>query len=248
MKNNRDNQIGYNRQVRLEWLDFTASLVASGQPTQKIKEALESYLQDQLSVGSNAVRGSRGKTISILLSIWVTVPKHLIELRDEALSLLKRLSASEHLALHWGMTMTAYPFFGIVADTAGRMLNLQGSVATIMLKNRMREVYGQRETAIRSTRYALYSFTEWGVLSEASESGVYQLTALKSLKDDQLQEWLIKALLISEGKNLAPLNTVLRSPKLFPFQFEQPFVARHQTSLEFFRQGLDEEMVLMKKN
>lgn len=248
MKNNRDDQIGYNRQVRLEWLDFTASLVASGQPTQKIKAALESYLQDQLSVGSNAVRGSRGKTISILLSIWATVPKHLTELRDEAISSLKRLSASEHLALHWGMTMTAYPFFGVVADTAGRMLNLQGSVATIMLKNRMRELYGQRETAIRSTRYALYSFTEWGVLTEALERGVYRLTALKSLKDDQLQEWLIKALLISEGKNLAPLNTVLRSPKLFPFQFEEPFVARHQTNLEFFRQGLDEEMVLMIKN
>ncbi len=210
------------------------------------KRGFRIYLQDQLSIGSNAVRGSRGKTISILLSIWATVPKHLIELRDEALSLLKRLSASEHLALHWGMTMTAYPFFGVVADTAGRMLNLQGSIATIMLKNRMREIYGQRETAIRSTRYALYSFTEWGVLSEASERGVYQLAALKSLKDDQLQEWLIKALLTGESKKLAPLKKVLHSPKLFPFQFEEPFLPRQQTSLELFRQGLDEEMVLMK--
>jgi hypothetical protein len=220
--------------------------VASGQSTPKIKASLEDYLQDQLSVGSNAVRGSRGKTISILLSIWVTPPKYLTELRDEAITLLKRLSASEHLALHWGMTMTVYPFFGVVSDTAGRMLNLQGSVATIMLKNRMREIYGQRETTIRSTRFVLYSFTEWGILTEASERGVYRLKALKSLKDVQLQEWLIKALLTSEDKKLAPIKTVLRSPKLFPFQFDEPFLPGQLTNLELFRQGLDEEMVLMK--
>lgn len=246
MKNKRDNQIGYNRQVKLEWLDFTATLVASGMPIQDIKSTLETYLQDKLSVGSDAIRGSRGKTISILLNIWVTVPKHLTNLRDEALSLLKRLSSSEHLALHWGMTMTAYPFFGVVAATAGRMLNLQGSVATILLKNRMREAYGQREFAVRSTRYVLYSFSEWGVLTESSEGGVYKQTVLKNLKDRQLQEWLIKALLVSDGKTLAPLNSVLRSPKLFPFQFEEPILPERKSSLEFFRQGLDEEMVSIR--
>jgi hypothetical protein len=246
MKTARDQQIGYNRQVRLEWLDYTASLMVAGETQQHIKESLEDYLKDQLSVGSNAVRGSRGKTISILLSIWVTVPKHLVELRDEALGLMKRLSAGEHLALHWGMTMTAYPFFGVVAETAGRMLNLQGSVATIMLKSRMREIYGQREFAVRSTRYALYSFSEWGVLQENEERGIYRFTGIKGIKDQQLQEWMIKAVLISEGKNMAPLNTVIRSPKLFPFKFEEPFLPRNGSGLEYFRQGLDEEMVFIK--
>ena len=246
MKNNRYNQIGYNRQVRLEWLDFTASLMASGQSTQNIKVALESYLHDKLSVGSTAIRGGRGKTISILLSIWVTVPKHLIELQDEALSLLKRLSASEHLALHWGMTMTAYPFFSIVAETAGRMLNLQGTVATILLKNRMRELYGQRETVIRSTRYVLSSIKDWDILKETNERGVYHLATHRTIKDYQLQEWMIKALLICEGKTLAPLNVLTRSPKLFPFLFEEPFLPGHHPGLAYFRQGLDEEMVSMK--
>lgn len=246
MKTARDQQIGYNRQVRLEWLDYTAALMAAGETPQNIKVSLENYLKDQLSVGSDAVRGSRGKTISILLSIWVTVPKHLVELRDEALALMKRLSASEHLALHWGMTMTAYPFFGIVAETAGRMLNLQGSVATITLKSRMREIYGQREFAVRSTRYALYSFSEWGVLQESEERGIYRLSEVINIKDQQLKEWMIKAVLISENKSLAPVNTVIRSPKLFPFKFEEPFLPRNGSGLEYFRQGLDEEMVLVK--
>jgi hypothetical protein len=221
-------------------------MMASGHSTQAIKAALELLLQNQLSVGSNAVRGSRGKTISMLLSIWATVPSHLIALRDEALSLLKRLSTSEHIALHWGMTMTAYPFFGIVAETAGRMVNLQGSVATVMLKNRMRELYGEREQVARSTRFVLYSFSQWGILDDLSERGVYQLSSSKSLKDQQLQEWLIQALLLGEGKNISPLKTVLRSPKLFPFRFEEPFSPGQHSGLELFRQGLDEEMILVK--
>lgn len=246
MSNKRDSQIGYNRQVELEWLDFTASLIASGETPQSIKSSLDEYLKDRLSIGSDAVRGSRGKTISILLSIWVTVPKHLTRLRDDALLLMRHLSASEHLALHWGMTMTAYPFFGVVAETAGRMLNLQGTVSSLTLKSRMREIYGQRETTIRSTRYALYSFSEWGILAEASERGVYRLPEKKDLKDRQLQEWLIKSLLICEEKKLAPVNTIIRSPKLFPFRFEEPFRSENYSDLEFFRQGLDEEMVMIK--
>jgi hypothetical protein len=142
--------------------------------------------------------------------------------------------------------MTAYPFFGVVAETAGRMLNLQGSVATVMLKNRMCELYGEREQVARSTRFVLYSFSQWGILDDLSERGVYQLSSSKSLKDQQLQEWLIQALLLGEGKNIAPLKTVLRSPKLFPFRFEEPFSPGQHSGLELFRQGLDEEMVLMK--
>ena len=246
MSNKRESQIGYNRQVELEWLDFTASLIASGETPQSIKSSLDEYLKDRLSICSGAVRGSRGKTISILLSIWVTVPKHLTQLRDDALHLMRHLSASEHLALHWGMTMTAYPFFGVVSDTAGRMLGLQEMVSTLILKNRMREIYGHREQVIRSTRFVLYSFTEWGVLIETSERGVYRLSETKNLKDHQLQEWLIKAFLISEGKTLAPVNTIIRSPKLFPFKFEEPFRSENSSDLEFFRQGLDEEMVMLK--
>jgi hypothetical protein len=246
MSNKRDSQIGYNRQVELEWLDFTASLIASGETPQSIKSSLDEYLKDRLSIGSDAVRGSRGKTISILLSIWVTVPKHLTQLRDDALHLMRHLSASEHLALHWGMTMSAYPFFSVVAETAGRMLSLQGTVSSLTLQNRMREIYGQRETAIRSTRYALYSFSEWGILVETSVRGVYQLSETKNLEDHQLQKWLIKAFLISEEKTLAPVNTIIRSPKLFPFTFEEPFRSENSSDLEFFRQGLDEEMVMLK--
>jgi hypothetical protein len=72
------------------------------------------------------------------------------------------------------------------------------------------------------------------------------LTTPKELKDHQLQEWLVKAMLISESKSLAPLNTVIHAPKLFPFRFEESFLPGHHTGLEYFRQGLDEEMVLLK--
>jgi hypothetical protein len=245
----RSKQIGFNRQIKLEWLDFTASLVLSGQSTAQIKKALDDLLKDQLSIGSNAVRGSRGKAITMLLSIWVTVPNHLIPLRDDALSHLKHLPSNEHLPLHWGMCMTAYPFFGSVAETAGRMLGLQGHVLVSELKKRMQEQHGQRETVVRSTRYVLQCFSGWDILNEISERGVYELVAKQPVARDRLISWLIEATLLASDKAMAPLKSLIRSPMLFPFalQTSGTFSNHLGPDLEYFRQGLDEEMVILTK-
>lgn len=244
----RSKQIGFNRQIKLEWLDFTASLVLSGQSTAQIKRALDDLLKDQLSIGSNAVRGSRGKAITMLLSIWVTVPNHLIPLRDDALSHLKHLPSNEHLPLHWGMCMTAYPFFGSVAETAGRMLGLQGHVLVSELKKRMQEQHGQRETVVRSTRYVLQCFSGWDILNETNERGVYELDAKQLVIGDRLISWLIEATLIASDKTIAPLKSIIRSAMLFPFLLQaSDNICNHLgPDLEYFRQGLDEEMVMYK--
>ncbi len=241
-------QVGFNRYLKLEWLDYAASLMLAGMPVAQIKLALEDLLKDQLSVGSQAVRGSRGKTVSMLLSIWVTAPKSLLWLRDSALEQMRRLPAAEHLPFHWGMSMTVYPFFGMAAESAGRALHLQGSVSVGLLKTRLCEQYGQRETVLRSTRYTLQCFSSWGLLHEVKEqSGVYDLSARHVLQEARIAAWLLAAALTSSGVQMAALKSLAQSPRLFPFQIE---AGRHLIEeggpLEYFRQGLDEEMVTVK--
>ena len=51
--------IGYNRTVKLRWLDETVDLLLTGQSEAQIREILRDRLQDQLSIGSDAERGSR---------------------------------------------------------------------------------------------------------------------------------------------------------------------------------------------
>src|SRR5205807_3397044 len=57
-------------------------------------------------------------------------PHHLITSsppRDDGLDHFRRLAVDDHLAVHWGMSMAAYPFFGTVAEATGRLIRLQGS-------------------------------------------------------------------------------------------------------------------------
>src|SRR5262245_57562975 len=106
-------EVGFSQRIRLEWLQYTAALFLTGSTREQIQTKLQDLLREQLSVGGTAERGNREKAITILLKIWVSVPEPLEALRNDGLALLKRLPLGDHLAIHWGMTLVVYPFFGV---------------------------------------------------------------------------------------------------------------------------------------
>ena len=171
--NNRFKQIGISQRIRLEWLEKTANLVLAGNDRNMIINELQLLLKNSLSVGGSAVRGNREKAITILTKIWVNPAKEVDELREASLDLLRELSPSMHMALHWGMTMAAYPFWAAVAAQVGRLLKLQGTVAPLHVQRRIREQYGERETVSRATRRILRTFVDWKVLLESPRKGIY---------------------------------------------------------------------------
>lgn len=124
-------QIGFSQRVRLEWLEQTANLVLAGKERSAVSDALQELLIDKVSVGGNAQRGNREKIVTILLKAWLTVPTELETLRVEGLDLFKRSPQHDHLAIHWGMVIAAYPFWSGVAVQVGRLLRLQGSAAAV---------------------------------------------------------------------------------------------------------------------
>ena len=77
--------IGYNRTVKLRWLDETVDLFLAGMSDADIyMKHCASRLKDELSVGSTAPRGSREKTITTpRLKTWIRVPEPLRGLRDD---------------------------------------------------------------------------------------------------------------------------------------------------------------------
>src|SRR5260221_3290638 len=165
--------IGYNRTVRLRWLDETVDLFLVGQNATEIIETLRERLQDQLSIGSNAGRGSREKTITILLRTWVRVPSRVRDLRDEAIELLHNIPRADRLSLHWGMTMAVYPFWRTVADVTGRLFRLQGTAEARQVQRRVRENLWERGSGSRSTRYVLRAFNDWGVINDSQRNGCH---------------------------------------------------------------------------
>lgn len=240
-------QIGFSQRIQLDWLERTASLLLMGHMRDEIQAALQELLRDQLSVGGTALRGNREKAISILQKIWVTVPKEVEPFRDEGLSHLNRLPLTDHLPVHWGMTIVVYPFVSVVAEAVGRLLRLQGSCAAMQVQRRLREQLGERETVARAARRVIRCFIDWGVLQEIEEKGVYHAVPVRSIVDKKLAAWLIEAILRASGSTAVSLKAVVQSPALFPFVVGPLSIGdlEGHDRLEWFRQGLDEEMVML---
>jgi hypothetical protein len=241
-------QIGFSQRIRLAWLEHTAQLVLAGQTREQIERELQDLLRDQLSVGGNAVRGNREKAITILLRTWVSVSDDLKPLRDDGVEHLQRLPPEDHLAVHWGMSMTAYPFFGAVAEATGRLLRLQGSAAAAQVQRRIREQLGERETVARAARRVLRCFLDWGVLEESTEKGVYRAATVRPVEDRKLAVWLVEAALVASSLDFATIRSITQSPALFPFSLVplRPSDLSGSTRLEPLRQGVNEDMIALR--
>lgn len=243
-------QIGFSQRIRLEWLERTADLVLSGNDENTIYSALQELLKDKLSVGGNARRGNREKAISILMRIWVRVPSVLDSLRRDGLKLLLNLPREDHIAVHWGMAMAVYPFFGVVATYVGRLLRLQGTVTVGQVQRRLREHYGERETVSRAAQRVLRCFVDWGVLKETSELGVYTMGMTRVIDNLQLIAWLAEALLHAHPTGALPLRVVFDSPSLFPFRLT-PISADNLVEvsgrLDVLRHGLDQDLLMLRR-
>lgn len=241
----RYSEIGLDRLVRLAWLEQTARLVQAGADPGLMRSSLLEVIQGQLRSKDAEVRGSIDKTLTILRRVWAAPPQELEGLRNAGLDLLASLDAPQRLAVHWGMVMAAYPFWSEVAATTGRLLRVQGSVVSSQVQRRVRETYGERETASRRVRYLLRSFVDWGVLLETDTKGVFQQGRQVELSGAPLVAWLLEALLWSLPEHSMELASALGSPSLFPFEKPslradqlQPHAARLSLSSAGFQQDL----------
>jgi len=247
--NRRYNQIGLDRVVRLEWLEHTVSLVLAGNEAPAVKTALQEDLQGAFRSNNTKVRGSLDKTITILMKIWVRLPRNLHPLQREGLELLSHLPRDDHIAVHWGMTMAVYPFWGAVAAHVGRLLRLQGTAAASQVQRRVREQFGERETVSRRVRYVLRSLVDWEVLKETSEKGIYTAGLSLTIAQVELVAWLAEAFLHAHPKGSVALRTILDSTSLFPFRLS-PVSAAHLVAvsgrLDVLRHGLDQDLIMLR--
>jgi len=244
----RVDQIGFSQRVRLEWLEQTANFVLAGNDKVAVSDALQELLQDKVSVGGRAERGNREKIITILMKTWLTVPRALEGLRDEGLKILQELPRNDRIALHWGMVLAAYPFWGAVAGQTGRLLRLQGTAAAAHVQRRVKEQYGERETASRAARRVLRSFIDWGVLNETDDKGVYAQGNRHSIENTRLIAWLLEASLHASANGSAAIRALLDSPSIFPFRLAHVSaenVAAISPRLELLRHGLDDDLVML---
>ncbi len=248
--NNRQKQIGFSQRIRLEWLEQTASLVLAGNDKAAINDSLQALLKEKVSIGGKAVRGNREKAITILMKIWLNVPKDLEALRTDGLELLRKLPRKNQIAVHWGMSMAVYPFWAAVASHTGRLLRLQGTAAITHVQRRVREQYGERETVSRAVRRIIRSFVDWDVLRKTPEKGVYTQGHTLPIQDSTLISWLIEAILHTQSSGSASIRDLFDSTSLFPFRLAHvsaEHLIAESPRLDLLRHSLDENLVMLRK-
>lgn len=232
--------IGFDRKIRLDWLDATADLIRRGISPADSWMQIDNSLVDILSA-----KQARRKTKTVLFHIWVYIPDNLRSLRDRGIALLCNQSENIRLAIHWGMCMARYPFFRDLSIITGRLLNVQESVTMSQITHRMVESWGDRSTLIRSVQRVIRCFVDWGVLKENAKKGAY-IPDPKIFLDDkkEISVWLLESYICGSENNSIPFRQITGSPVFFPFSLRLSLNdLKSNPHLEIFRHGLDEDIV-----
>lgn len=246
--------IGFDRIARLKWLQKAAYYVSFGEKEDSVRSFLLEELKRDFGLECVTKRGSLDKTLSILMRIWVKVPESLKSFRNDGLKLLSELPGNLNIAVHWGMVMAVYPFWGVVAAHVGRLLRLQGTVSTFQITTRIIQEYGQRPTVRDALRRILSSMLDWGVLSRIKGEnggfirGIYRGGIIVESDSPKLIAWLAEALIRSRGNKAITFDQFLSSPAFFPVKtkiLSPTKLVNVSERLEILEHGLNQELLVL---
>ncbi len=217
-------QIGFDRFVPLDWAQC-ALRVRNGQDS---LETLDAMLQS-----AEPGAASRKKSRSVLKGLWLEPRPELGDFADRGAAIARATSDAALPALCWGMAITAYPFFGKVAEVIGRLSAIQGDCTTIEVQRRMAETYGERETAYRATNRVIQTQASWAGIVRTDEGRRIVRREPLMIRDETLVTWLIEGAIRYAGRAL-PVAALQAATALYPFRLEGslPFMISISPTLE----------------
>lgn len=238
--------VGFDRYIQRGWLNAIAGkLCMEGEGIDSIRD----YLHDLLKADYPNYEARR-KTLTVLTRIWIRIPNNMDGLQKQAVSLFERVTPTERIWLHWGMTMVAYPFFGDIASTIGRLLSLQGETTTYQVHQRIEEKWGRRTTVVRAIDRVIQSMYEWKVIQLLDEdrNSTIKSSHKLSTNNAELQLWLLQAILLSEGTGSMQMQQAMSFPSIFPFILNITRLdLQESNALEYSRQDINSEIITMKR-
>lgn len=241
----RRTTLGFDRKLRLGWLDAAALGLRAGDDVAALRARLRGVLAGE--VRGESARGALDKTLTVLLRVWCPTTAPLRSLRDEALRLHGEIASDEGLWLHWGMILATHPFALDVATQTGRLLALQDDVSVGELNRRMVERWGASSTLDRALQRTLGNMIDWGVLAHGARRGLYCAVPRRTSPSPEVTVWMIEALLRAQGVPCASLRQIESAPALFPFALKLlAHEMRRSSRVELFRQGVDMDMLALR--
>jgi len=233
--------VGFDRKIKKEWLDALADQAARGEDVPALRRYLHKLLKED-----HPAETARGKTVTVLMRIWVHVPEEHQPIRAQAFDLLKKIRSSDRIWLHWGMCMLAYPLFRGTATATGRLLKLQDEFTLVQLQRRLIDVWGERSTVKRACQRIVRSMIEWDTLADFDGPGHFRAATKLTARSRALQLWFLRAGHSASEAEMVESQQLLNLPSSFPFKLTIGKTdLRRSGHFAMHRQGLDMEMVGM---
>ena len=241
-----DKDIGFNRNIKLDWLNATASFCAETDDPSEIRERLDAVLAQDRS-GAEAIR----KSIDILVNIWHKNGEQYPELLEFAIKHFQdTFHPSDRVWLHFGLTSLYFSFFRETASVIGK-LSKRGSLITNkeVIKQLISE-RGHLGSLERSAQRIVSSLREWDILTDSDQSFAYQARFRELETDNQeLEAWLLKCAFISKNVEQIPYEDLIRLPELFPFHIKiGSDYLRKNTPFSVYRAGGGINMIELSSN
>lgn len=212
-------RIGFDRTIRSEWLDAAVARVAREESAEETRKYLWEFLEDVEPGTTN--NSGRGKTLTVLTRMWVSVPPGAEPLKQAALRCIQSASGDQRVGIHWAMAAGTHPFFLDVATHVGKLLKLNGVANRSQITRRMTEAWGDRSTLERTIQHVLRSLAQWGLLRAGSERGSLIGPAQRLPLGEDVSQLVVHSVLLAQQKG-SRFAQLIEHPALFPFALDLP--------------------------
>ena len=203
--------ITFNRRLRVSWLVEGLRLAAQGVEDTQAEATLQALVGAE-----NPGHDTITKSVRYIRHLWFADDDEFATLRQSALTLYREIPQTARAnVLCWGMVLARYPFVRQVSEIVGRLLRLQGDVKQEQLKRKIKENFGERETAVRSGRYVVSLLSDFGFIRLDRKSGRYEPGSRLKVDDPAVAAWFLQAFMASAARREMPKDEVTNAPSLF---------------------------------
>jgi len=230
-----DKDIGFNRNIKLDWLNAAASFCAETNDAAEIRERLEVILSQDRS-GVEAIR----KSIDILINIWYKNKEEHPSLVGFAIKHFQdTFNPSDRLWLHFGLTSLYYSFFRETASVIGKLSKRGILITNKEVIQQLISERGHLGSLERSAQRIVSSLREWDLLIDTDKSYSYKARYHELETENlELQIWMLQCAFIGKNVQQIPYEDLVRLPELFPFNITIGLdYIRKNTSFSVYRAG-----------
>lgn len=232
--------VGFDQKILLDHLNYTINEVSYTTKEEMYKK-LDQYLIKDIKGNK-----SRKNAATILMKIWYVDKKINTSIQKRAFELLPQLDLQERIALHWGMTLSTYPFFKDIASEIGRLASRQQDFSSSQIYRKMKELYGDRRRVEVAYQAVLTSMKNWGVVIQKKQ-GVYVLPEKIKIFNNNIINWLTEVAIGTSKREYIQMDDVSTLSYLFPFAFNINTGFLDNSIFEITNHGINKIVIGIKK-